>query len=271
MIYVKIIVFAKMFQSLPLSEFADIMSKIGFEGVDLTVRPGGYIDPKDVGEKLPEAIDLLKSKGLSVPMITTSIVDAGEPYAEETFKVASECGVKYLKLGYWLYEGFGRLKAQVESVRRSLKGIEKLSRKYNLTAAIHTHSGMFLTAEPAVVLEILRDFNPDYVGAYIDPGHMVVEGGLAGWLMGMDMLSDRIRMVAVKDFAWIRKNSSWRAEVVPLGEGLVPWRKVFEILKLIGFKGPVSIHCEYENMPIKNLIEQAKRDLNYVKSILSSI
>ncbi|MEM1558459.1 MAG: sugar phosphate isomerase/epimerase family protein [Candidatus Bathyarchaeia archaeon] len=267
----EIIVFAKMFQKLPLPEFASIMSEIGFEGVDLTVRPGGYIAPSEVEERLPEAVDLLKSKGLSVPMITTSIVDAREPYAEETFKVASECGIKYLKLGYWLYEGFGKLKAQVEAVRRSLREIEKLSRKYNVTAAIHTHSGMFLTAEPAVVLEILRDFNPDYVGAYIDPGHMVVEGGLAGWLMGMDMLSERIRMVAVKDFAWIKRGGSWNAVVVPLGEGLVPWRGVFEILKLIGFKGPVSIHCEYEEMPLREIIEQARRDLNYVKNILNSI
>ncbi|MBS7611818.1 sugar phosphate isomerase/epimerase [Candidatus Bathyarchaeota archaeon] len=266
-----IVVFAKMFQKLPLPEFASIMADIGFEGVDLTVRPGGYIAPEEVEEKLPEAIDIVKSKGLSIPIITTSIVDANEPYAEETFKTASECGVKYLKLGYWLYEGFGKLKAQIENIRKSLREIEKLSRKYCINAAIHTHSGMFLTAEPAVVLEILRDFNPDFVGAYIDPGHMVVEGGLAGWLMGMDMLNNRIRMVAVKDFAWIKRGNSWKAEVVPLGEGLVPWRKVFEILKRIDFKGPVSIHCEYEEISLREIIEQARKDLNYVRNILSSV
>ncbi len=265
------VVFAKMFQKLPLPEFAGIMADIGFEGVDLTVRPGGYIAPEEVEEKLPEAVDILKSEGLSIPMITTSIVDVNEPYAEEIFKTASECGVKYLKLGYWPYEGFGKLNAQIENARKSLREIEKLSRKYGINAAIHTHSGMFLTAEPAVVLEILRDFNPDFVGAYIDPGHMVVEGGLAGWLMGMDMLSSRIRMVAVKDFAWVRRGGSWKVEVVPLGKGLVPWRKVFEILKHIDFKGPVSIHCEYEGVPLKRIIEQAGRDLNYVRDIISSI
>lgn len=267
----EIVIFSKMFQKLPLLEFASVMADIGFEGVDLTVRPGGYITPEEVEEKLPEAIDILKSKGLSVPMITTSIVDANEPYAEETFKTASECSVKYLKLGYWLYKGFGKLKTQIEAARKSLKEIEKISRKYNITAVIHTHSGMFLSAEPAVVLEILRDFNPDFVGAYVDPGHMVVEGGLAGWLMGMDMLNDRIRMVAVKDFAWIKRDNSWRAEVVPLGEGLVPWRMVFEILKRMDFKGPISIHCEYEEMPLREIIEQARKDLNYVRNILSSI
>ncbi|MEM2848690.1 MAG: sugar phosphate isomerase/epimerase family protein [Candidatus Bathyarchaeia archaeon] len=267
----EIVVFAKMFQKLPLLEFANIMAGIGFEGVDLTVRPGGYITPGEVGEKLPEAIDLLKSKGLSVPMITTSIVDANEPYAEETFKTASECGIRYLKLGYWLYEGFGKLKTQIEAARKSLRDIEKFSRKYNITAAIHTHSGMFLTAEPAVVLEILRDFDPDFVGAYVDPGHMVVEGGLAGWIMGMDMLNDKIRIVAVKDFAWVKKDNSWRAEVVPLGEGLVPWRRVFEILKNMDFKGPISIHCEYDGISLGELIERARKDLNYVRGILNSI
>ncbi len=267
----KLIVFAKMFQKLPLSEFGEIMADIGFEGVDLTVRPGGYISPEEVKEKLPEAIEILNSKGLSVPMITTSITNANEPYAEETFKVASECGVKYLKLGYWMYRGFGFLRSQMEDVRGKLEKIQELSRKYGVTAGVHIHSGMYMSAEPAILWEILKEFDPDLIGAYIDPGHMVVEGGLAGWLMGMDILADHIRMVAVKDFGWFKEGGRWIARVVPMGEGLVPWRKVFEILKRIGFKGPVSVHCEYEEMPLREIIEQAKRDLNYVKEILKSI
>jgi sugar phosphate isomerase/epimerase len=89
--------------------------------------------------------------------------------------------------------------------------------------------------------------------------------------MGMDILADCIRMVAVKDFGWFKEGGRWIARVVPIGEGLVPWREVFKILKHIGFKGPVSIHCEYEEMPLREIIEQARRDLNYVKEVLKSI
>jgi len=265
-----LILFAKMFQKLPLSKFAEVAENIGFDGIDLTVRLGGYISPEDVKEKLPEAVEIIKSKGLSIPMITTSITSSREPHAEETFEVASDCGIRFLKLGYWRYEGFGSLMRQIAEIREELKGIQKLSEEYGVTAVLHTHSGMCLTAEPTVLWMIIRDFDPDLIGAYIDPGHMVVEGGLAGWLMGIDILADYIRVVAVKDFAWF-KEESWRVKVVPLGEGLVPWRKVFEILKAIGFKGPVSIHCEYEDLTISQLINRAESDLRYLKEILRSL
>ena len=267
----KLVIFSKKFQELPLPEFGDLVADMGFEGVDLTVRPTGYITPEEVVEKLPEAVDILKARGLEVPMITTAITSAEEPYAEETFKTASECGVKYIKLGYWKYKGFGHLRSQIDEIRRALKDIQALSKKYNVTAGMHTHSGMNMSAEPAILWEILKDFNPDLVGAYIDPGHMAVEGGLGGWLMGMDILAEKIRMVAVKDYGWFKKDGKWIARTVPLGEGLVPWRKVFEILKRIEFKGPVSLHSEYKGMSLEEIIEQTRKDIKYVREILKSI
>jgi len=67
---------------------------------------------------------------------------------------------------------------------------------------------MFITAELTVVWLVLKGFDPDLVGAYVDPGHMAVEGGLAGWLMGMDILSRKIRMVSVKDYAWFKSGGN---------------------------------------------------------------
>lgn len=266
----KVVLFSKMFQSMPMDRFADLAVSMGFDGVDLTVRPGGYIEPKDVLEKLPKAIEVFTSRGLTVPMITTSITSSNEVYARETFSKASEFGVKYIKLGYWRYKGFGYLKKQIEEIRESLKSVEKLCREYGVTAGLHIHSGMFMTAEPAIVYLILEGFDPEYIGAYIDPGHMAVEGGGGGWLMGMDILSDRIVMVAVKDFGWFKTDRGWHPHIVPLGEGLVPWKDVFAVLKGIGFNGPVSLHSEYHES-LDRIIEITRRDLAYVRSILSMI
>ncbi|MGB9718255.1 MAG: sugar phosphate isomerase/epimerase family protein [Thermoproteota archaeon] len=259
-----------MFQPLPLTGFAELVAETGLEGVDLTVRSNGYIKPSEALEKLPEAVGIFESKGLKVPMITTEITSVNQPYAEEVFKAAFENGVKYLKLGYWQYRGFGFLQRQVGEIRRELRKIQELSRRYRVTSAIHVHSGMFMSAEPAVVWLILKGFNPDLVGVYVDPGHMAVEGGLAGWLMGMDILSRRIRMVSVKDYGWFKEEGGWRVKTVPLGEGLVPWKTVFEILGETGFKGPVSIHSEYD-LPLAEIVTQTKRDVQYLKSILSSL
>ncbi|MEM0024423.1 MAG: sugar phosphate isomerase/epimerase family protein [Thermofilaceae archaeon] len=267
----KLVLFSKMFQEMPMEKLADFIASLKLDGVDLTVRPGGYIEPKDVKRKLPDAVEIFASRGLQVAMVTTSIVSADEPYAEETFSAAADLGVKYVKLGYWHYRGFGHLWKQIEEARENLKGIERLCKEYNLTAGVHTHSGMFLTAEAAVVRLLLEGFDPEYVGAYIDPGHMVVEGGLAGWLMGMDLLSDRITIVAVKDFGWFKTEKGWVARVIPLGEGLVPWEEVFKILKSLGFEGPVSLHSEYEEVGLSEIAELTRRDAAYVKEILRRI
>ncbi|MEM2935799.1 MAG: TIM barrel protein, partial [Candidatus Bathyarchaeia archaeon] len=129
-------------------------------------------------------------------------------------------------------------------------------------------------ANPAVVWLLLRDYDPDYLGAYIDPGHMAVEGSRSGWRMGMDLLSQHIRMVAVKDFGWFQERDEktgqkrWRLDPVPLGDGLVPWPQVFTHLREIGFDGPISVHSEYRNLSLEELIQQTKKDLNYLKNII---
>jgi len=274
----ELIMFTKMLKNvgnLSIDEAGDCIAELGFDGVDLTVRSEGHVLPEEVVRRLPEAVDILMSKGLTVPMITTAITDANEKYAREIFKTASECGVKFIKLGYWEYEGFGTVRNQVKNVReKNLKAIYELSKDHGVTAGIHIHSGDFLTANTAVVQMLLQDFDPAYLCAYIDPGHMAVEGGLSGWKIGIDLLQEHIRMVAVKDFGWFQEKSEkesrkkWKVKTVPLSEGLVPWPEVFMYLRRIDFDGPVSVHSEYDNVNLGELIRRTKEDLEYLRKIL---
>lgn len=103
---------------------------------------------------------------------------------------------------------------------------------------------------------------------------MAIEGGSSGWKMGMDLLQEYIRMVAVKDLASFREKDEktgqkvWKARVVPLGEGLVRWAEVFSYLHEVHFDGPVSVHSEYDRLKFEDLISQTKRDIEYLKEIL---
>jgi len=273
--------FTKMLKNignLPLDQAADYISDIGFVGADLTVREGGYVLPEEAKRRLPEAVETLRSRRLTVPMITTNVIDAKKGHTKDIFMTASECGIKYIKLGYWQYEGFGKIKEQIKHLRNSvLKGISELSREHGVTAGIHVHSGDFLTANPAVLWMLLQDFDPDYLCAYIDPGHMAVEGGLSGWKIGIDLLQEHIRMVAVKNLGWFQERDEktgqkrWKTRTVPLSEGLVPWPEVLGYLHNIGFGGPVSVHSEYEHLNFENLIRQTREDLAYIKGILEKI
>ena len=270
----KLMMFSKLLQPYPLQKTAQIVKEMGFEGLDLTVRTGGYVEPKDVVAGLPQAVETCAHHGLEVPMLTTEILSADHEYAEEVFATAARCGVKWLKLGYWQYEKFGELVQEISAARRQMMGLEALARKHGVWAGVHNHSGDDLSAVPAHVYGILRERDPQYVGAYIDPGHMVIEGARSGWKMGLDLLAPYIRLVAVKDVMWLQKPTAenpkkFELKLVPLAEGMVPWPEVFGLLHQIGFDGGISVHSEYDDETTEEIVRQTREDVAYLKPILA--
>ena len=68
--------FTKSFQDRSIPEVCHIFKQMGLDGLDLTVRPGGHIDPKDVATKLPEAAQAAKAAGTRILFLTTAITAA---------------------------------------------------------------------------------------------------------------------------------------------------------------------------------------------------
>jgi len=270
----KLCMFSKMIQELSVRDAAAAMKKIGFEGVDLTVRGNGHVLPENVKTGLPAAVQEIQDEGLVVGMLTTGITAADEPTAEDVFATAQECGIDRLKLGYWQYEGFGNLLKQVDEIRVALDGIETLSEKYGVVPCIHVHSGDFMSANAAVVYMMLQGRDPGLVGAYIDPGHMTVEGGRSCWKMGIDILSAYIKIMAVKDFAWscqpqnVFDKKAWKHDLVPLDSGIVRWTEVIDLLRQIDFDGVITLHSEYHGLTVDQTLAQTAADLTYFKSLL---
>lgn len=271
----ELVMFSKMLKQtggLSVSEAGDQIAELGFDGVDLTVRPGGHIAPEEAADRLPEAVEMFRGKGLTVPMITTGITSAGDPHAEEIFMAASDCGVDYLKLGYWGYDGFGTIHESLDAMLDDLRGVRELGRDYAVTPAIHTHSNDVLTANPAYVWDLLRSGSPDSLGMYVDPGHLFVEGSGSVWEMNMDLVREYIAMVSVKDPV-VRQveteaGATWEREWAPVGQGMVSWPRVFELLDDIGFDGPVSVHSEYDDHEFDELVDQTRADLGYLGDVV---
>ncbi len=278
----ELIMFSKMLQEFDVSRAGDIIKELGFDGVDLTCRPGGHVLPENAQRDLPQAITILRDKGLSVPMLTTAITSADEPHAEDIFRIASEYGVPALKLGYERYKEFGTLRQRMDEVKRKLAGLAKLAERYGVSANIHIHSGPFLSAEPAIVYLLIKDFDPKQIGAYLDPGHMYLEGGLMGWQMGIDILGPWVNLCSAKSMGWVRRvdkqgNVTWDHVMYPINEGLVEWPKVLRCLKLLNYNGPISLHSEYKgrhswkDLTTEELIEQTRKDLAYMRRVVKEV
>jgi len=276
----QIVMFSKHLGPLSVPEAGKVMKKLGFQGMDLTVRPGGHVLPEQVKTALPEAVRQLKDLGLAVPMITTGLTGTEGQHAEEIMETAASLGIRNLKLGYWPYRTFGQLHGALDSARQAMDGLEALARRHDVRACIHSHSGNYLSAEAAVVYLLLKDRDPHHVGAYLDPGHMTLEGFAGGWKQGIDLLQSYLAMVAVKTFGFFPETDAqtgetrWRDKLVPLKEGIVRWREVWACLKQLGWDGVVTFHSEYQgghswkDLTMEELIAQTREDLAYMRPLL---
>lgn len=269
--------FSKMLQDLSLPECCRAMKGLGLDGIDLTVRPAGYVLPENVAKALPDALKVAKDAGLSIPMITTGILKADEPHAAAILDTAASLGIRYIKLGYWMAPA-GKVRASIDQARSHLDALERLAESRHLTLGIHNHSGPgYVTCQPLTVLQLLQDRNPETIASYFDPGHAAVEGGSGGWKQSLELLAPRIRMLAVKDFGWVRNDPSkkqWSEKLFPLNEGLVSWPDVFRVLKGYKFHGPISLHSEYKgphsyrDLNTPALLDQTAKDLTYLRPLL---
>ncbi len=265
-----------------IDEACRAAKQAGFDGVDITLRPGGHVLPESVEMGLANARQSADQAGAAIAMATTSITDTSSPYCEDILASCAHYDVRKIKLGYWRYEPFGTLVKQLHAARESLKRITNLAGKYDVMPCVHVHSGDILANGGANLYLILQEFAPDEVGAYVDPMHMTVEGGLSGWEMGLDLLAPWIKLVGMKNFHWIENGREdhgqlrFRPQYTPLSEGQAPLPEFMARLTQLGYDGVVSLHSEYKGqssfkqLSTPELLAQSAADLKYLKSLVPS-
>ncbi len=258
----RLCIFSKHMAQFGWKELGRKAKELGFDGVDLTVRPKGHVLPERVKEDLPRAVDAIRAAGVDVPMITTDLKSAANPAAGPTFETARKLGIKFLKPGYWMYtKDRTVLQTQVE-VRQNFQSLLKLAMQNGVTLGLHNHSGAYVGAALWAYRDLLQDVDPKWAGYYFDPGHATIEGGLYVWRISLELVAPRLKMVAMKDAYWDKSNGRWRPKWVPLGEGMVDWPEVYRAFAKAGFNGPISLHVEY---PAKDELEAIAHDLAFMK------
>jgi len=275
----KVGAFTKSFQDRPVSEVCRIFKKIGLDGLDLTCRPGGHIDPKDAATEIPKAVAAAKAVDVEVLFLTTSITDP-DADAERILATAADQGIDRFKMGYFRYTKFGTLRKQLDETKKRIESVAKLAAKYKVKPCVHIHSGAFLPSHGTQLYQLLRDFDPNDVGAYVDPLHMTKEGAGDGWRQGLDLLAPWISLCSVKNFIFEEgprdKNGqlSWHTRTVPPAEGIAPLPAFVSALKQLGYTGPFSMHSEYKgshswkNLDTDGCIKQTAIDVKFFRGLL---
>ena len=269
------VLFTDNLADLSVTEACREINRIGFDGLDLTVRPGGHVLPENVVRELPVAKRIAAGHGLALPMISTAITDIDSPHAEAIMETAAAVGVKKIKLGYWRYRPFGTALQQLDSARSKMERIAKLAGRYGVLPCVHVHSGDQVTAGGGLLYLILKDFTAQEAGAYVDPMHMSVEGALGGWQIGLDLLTPWVALVGIKNYRWRddADPSEPRVQYTTLDSGMAPLKQFMGYIRQMNYRGPISLHSEYKGrtsfrrLTSPELLQQSKADLIYLKSI----
>ncbi len=276
----KVAIFSKHLLFLQGEKLAQGAAEIGFDGVDLAVRKGGHVAPERVKQDLPPLISILRKHGLEVPMITTDIVDANTPYAEDILSAASQLGIRYYRWGGLTYKPDIPLAKQLDAMKPRVEKLAALNARYRATAMYHTHSGLNVVGASIWDLhELLAGMDPTAVGVNYDVGHATVEGGFGGWINSFRITDKYLQGIAVKDFLWEKKGpDNWRPAWKPLGEGMVRLPEFFQMVAASQFNGPLQLHFEYPLGGAENgktqiadtaaVFAQMRRDLQQLRTYL---
>ena len=132
----------------------------------------------------------------------------------------------------------------------TLPRIEKFVREYDIRLAIHNHGPEDkVYHSPFDVLKIVKDMDPR-IGCCIDVGHAARAG--ANLVEAIHAAGPRLYDMHVKDLT----NFTSRESQVPVGEGILPFREMFEALIKIDYKGFVDLEYEiHADDPMPGVIE----------------
>ena len=271
----EIAVFTKSFQSWSIDEVCRKFAQLGLSGLDLTVRPGGHIQPNEIKAKLPEAAKFAADNGVKIVQITSAVTDDGD-YARDLFSTAGELGVDKIKLGYYRSGKAHETADRLKSTQASLKGLVKVAADSGVMPCVHIHSGTYIPSHGTLAYLLLQDFDPSEMGVYVDMLHMSVEGGAGGWQQGLGLLKPWIKLCAVKNYIWEERGrdkhgqQKWKWETCPLADGISPIPDFVSVLKSFDYNGPYSLHSEYlPRLDVNECYQQTAADLEFFRPLVS--
>lgn len=253
--------FTKSLQDLSFDETARVASEIGWDGIELALRPGGHVLPERVEDDLPRLARALRARGLTVLVIATD-VRGPDALSERVLRAATREGIRLYRTGYFRYRQDTSIPRQLAEIRARLTDLAALNADIGVTGLMQNHSGNGYVGSAVWDLHaLLEHIDARQLGVHFDIGHATVESGLS-WPTNFALVQDRVGAVIVKDFVWeTAPAGGGRPAWCPIGKGMVDPR-FFALLKSSGFQGPITMQYEYpfEDSSIESRVRAMKAD-----------
>jgi sugar phosphate isomerase/epimerase len=242
----------------PLGGLARRVRGLGFDAVELPVRPGFQCEPETAERDLPRAARALADEGLAVASV------AG-PTDERTASACGEAGVPVIRTCVRVEGGY---LAACERTRRELDSLIPALERAGVAVGLQNHCGQFV-ANSIGLRRIFEGFDPRRVGAVWDAAHNALAGEEPEH--GIDIVWSHLLMVNLKNGLRVRKTArdapwaEWRVSWVPGREGFASWPRVAAELRRRRWRGPVCLTAEYEKGADVDAL--VREDLAFARSL----
>lgn len=243
----------------PLAELGELVRRLGFEAVELPVRPGFQVAPEDVTRGLAEAAKTLGKCGVKIASV------AG-PADEATVAGCAEAGVPMIRVMAEIGED-GYL-ASVERLQREYDALVPALSRYGVKLGVQNHCDRYVP-NALGLLHLIGKYDAAQIGAVWDAAHNALNGEDPE--MAIEIVWSHLCMVNLKNAFWQRTNgpeaehAQWRHYWTTGRHGLASWPRVAAELKRRGYRGVVCLTAEYEEEEsVERLVVE---DLAFARSL----
>lgn len=247
---------------MPIPELAKFVGGLGFDSIELPVRPGYPVNPDNMATELPNAARILAEHGLKIDSI------AG-PTTEAAMSACAASGVPVIRICVDIDSKTGYM-ASESRLKHEYDALVPLLDKHKVTLGIQNHNGNYV-ANAMGLRHLLEKYNPKHIAAVWDCAHNALNGEEPE--MGLDIVWDRLCMVNLKNAFWLRTNgpeaevANWKVFWTSGRQGLASWTRVANELKRRHFHGVVCLTAEYSDEPaVDRLIAE---DIAFARSLFA--
>jgi len=250
-------VFTKPWPEMRLPELGRHVRALGFDGVELPVRPGFQVQPENVARDLRSATRVLADCGVKIGSV------AG-PTDEATIAACGAAGVPIIRICVPVGPGKGYLDTEKDTRKRLDELVGPLER-HGVTIGIQNHSGRQISSA-AGLRRLVENYDPAHVAAVLDFGH----SGLAGEPpdLAIDAVWSHLCLVNLKSAYWLRsEDGGWQGYWVGGREGMADWAGAAAELRRRNYRGDVCLTAQYsETGSLERLVAD---DIDFAKSLFT--
>ena len=253
-------VFTKAWKEKPIPELAAFIRDLGFDGVELPVRPGFPVEPDSITELLPQAAQQFQDAGVRIDNITCTP-------SEKVIAACGEAGVDLIRVCVNIPADETYLEAEAR-VQREYEALAPALDRHGVRIGVQNHCDRCVGSAIGTY-RLIEPFDPKHICAVWDQAHCARDGEPAP--MALEILWPRLGLVNLKNAYPYRLTGTeaeaveWKWRWTTGRQGMASWPEIASELNKRGYEGSVCLCAEYTDKgAVERLIAE---DLAFAKTL----